>query len=122
MSPPPVLAEPDAERTEALLLEPTLGLARRYDLRLRVPALGEVPEPLPAAASHHGDLAVQIEDHEHAPDVPVAEPAVVAGIARGAILELPGEQRPALFERAHHVAAEGGVLLQKLVPPAIPQV
>src|SRR5262245_2127226 len=38
------------------------------------------------------------------------------------VLQLPREQRPALFERAHHVAAEGGVLLQKLVPPAIPQV
>ena len=48
------------------------------DLGLRVPALGEVPELLPAAPADDRDLAVEVQQLEQLPDVPGAVPAVVA--------------------------------------------
>src|SRR6187455_2919741 len=47
--------EPDAERTEALLVERSPRIRERYRLRLRVPALREVPEPLAGLAAGDGD-------------------------------------------------------------------
>src|SRR5205814_10264216 len=48
---PTALLEPHAERAEALLLPERLRLAQGHALRLRIDALGEVPDALlPAAA------------------------------------------------------------------------
>jgi hypothetical protein len=88
MGVPLALGEPHAERAEALLLEGAISLAQRQRLGLRVPALGEVPEPLAAAAPDNRDLPVDVQRLEHQPDVALAVPAVVDSRVRP-VLELP---------------------------------
>ena len=65
---PPVALEADAARAEAELGEPAVGLAQRDALHVRVPPLGEVPQPLPAAAADDRDLAAVVERVQHLAD------------------------------------------------------
>src|SRR4029450_5659034 len=61
MSLPTLLPEPDAERAEALLREGAIGVAQRDSLHVRVPALGQVPQPAAAGTSDDGDDATGVE-------------------------------------------------------------
>src|SRR5207237_652238 len=98
----------------ALLGDDPLGLAQRDRLRLRVPALSQVPEPLAAAPPDDGDVAVHMEGLQHQADVPAPVPPVVEPLVARPVLEVAREQRAAPFELAEHVAAKRRVLLQEL--------
>src|SRR5205085_8612964 len=85
----------------------------------RVPALGEVPEPLAAAPSDDGDLAVDVKRLEHQADVAVPVPAVLDPTLGRAVFEVAREERPTPLELAQHVATEGRVLLDEVPAPAV---
>ena len=74
------------------------------------PALGEVPEPLLPATPGDGDLAAEMQGHEHQADAPRSVPAMVARLAGRAVLELAREQRASALELAQDVAPERPVL------------
>jgi hypothetical protein len=86
--PPLPLLERDAERAEPLRLEFALGLPQGHRGGCRIPALGQIPHPLAAAAPDHGDLAVHVQRLEHAADVAVAVPAMLAPAVDRPVLEL----------------------------------
>ncbi len=104
--------EPHAERAEAQLVDQRLGLLPRQLLRLRVPALGEVPDALVAAPADDGDLAAHVQHLEHQPDLARAPPAMSPGFLLGVRLDLAAEQRAARLELAQDIAPEGRVFLE----------
>ena len=59
------LVEPHAERAEALLVEEPPRLGQRHGLRLRPPALGDVPQALAGLAARDRDLAAAVEELQH---------------------------------------------------------
>jgi len=77
---PPGLRQADAERAEASIGEEPIRLADGHPLGLRIPALGEVPDPLLPPSPHDCDLAVRGEDLEHQPHLPGAPPVVVLAL------------------------------------------
>src|SRR4051812_11292826 len=87
----PSPAQLDAQRPEPLVLEPALRLRPRDSLGLRVPALGEVPETLPAPAPDDGNLAYGVQHAQHQPHLALAPPAVGLAARRPVILDLPRE-------------------------------
>ena len=116
---PLALDEPHALGAEAPLVADPLRHGHRNRLSLRPPARGEVPQALPAAAADDGDLAVMLEGQEHQPDHALAPPAVIPLFAFRTVLEVAGEERPALLELAHDVATKRTVRGQELVHPAL---
>src|SRR5262249_12823779 len=74
---PAAVPEPDAERAEALLRVHPLGVAQSNRLHLRIPALREVPEPVPAHPPDDGYDAARVEDLEHERDVASAPPRML---------------------------------------------
>src|SRR4051812_9515298 len=113
--------EPDAECAELLLLEVRLRLAQRHTLGLRIPALGDVPHALPAAAADDRDLSARAENFEHQSHLARAPPVVAVGALPAHVrVDLAREQRPALLELAQDVAAEGAVLVDELEPAPRP--
>ena len=80
--------------------------------RLGIPALGEIPDALLAAAADDGDLAARVQDAEHQTHLARAPPAVRLALRRPVVLDLAREERPAPVELAQDVAPERGVLLQ----------
>src|SRR5205823_13850188 len=86
-------------------------------LRLRVPALGEVPQALALPAPDHGDEPLPREDLEHQSHLARAPPLVpVLADATRVRLDLPREQRAAALELAEDVALEARVLAQERLP------
>ena len=108
-----------AECAEALLIERALGLGQRDLLRLRVPALGEIPHALLAAPADDRHLPACVQDAEHQAHLARAPPAVRFASRRLVILDLAGEKRPALLQLAQDVTPERGVLLQVLDEPPV---
>ena len=89
-----------------------LGPGDRLDLR--VPALGEIPEPLPGAAAGDGDLAALARGPSaSAPSSARPTSGCASRCVPGVVLDLAREQRAAQLELAQDVAAVGGVLLQE---------
>src|SRR5690348_3723824 len=109
MRAPSSVDELHALRAEPPLLPTALRLLPRDRLRLRIPAVGAVPYPLLAAASHDGDLTACVQHPEHQPHLPRAPPPMRLALRRCVILDLPGEQRPTLLELAQDVTAVRGV-------------
>src|SRR5687768_15199201 len=97
MSLPALRREPHPERPEPLVGNRPVGLAQRYGLGLRIPALAEVPQALAASPSDDGDEAAAVEELEHDPDVSVAVPARVT-LLRRVVFKLAREHRPVLLE------------------------
>src|SRR2546428_246819 len=95
---------------------------RRQGAGFGVPAPGQIPGPLTAAAPDDGDLAVDVKDLQHAADVPIPVPAVLIPTVARPVLEVAREERPTLLKLAQDVAAELCVLLQELTPPPVPGV
>src|SRR5581483_2797488 len=94
-----------------------LRLLPRRHVHLGVPPLGEVPEPLLAAAADDGDLTASGEHLQHEPHLAAAPPAAV--FTRASVrLDLAREQGAPLLELTEHVAAKGRFLLQ--VPDQAP--
>src|SRR2546426_7437235 len=102
MRDPLALLEPDAQGTEALLLELPVGLAQRQRLGFRVPALGEIPEPLSVAPPGDGNLAERVQDHEHERGAAASPPRML--LSSLGLLELTRQERAALLELTLHVA------------------
>ena len=87
---------------------------QRHLLRLRIPALGEVPDALLAAPRRRRPPR-RARSARRASGPSCARPTSGAASRPPAvILDLAREQRPASLELAQDVAAEGGVLLQVL--------
>src|SRR5829696_2154904 len=122
MGDPPVAVLPDAQRAEALLLHPLLGLAQRDPFRLRIPALAEIPQPLPVAPPDDRDLAATAQQLEHQPHLASSPPDVVLPLHALVVLDLAREQRAAPLELTQDVAPEGGVLLEELVAAPLPRI
>src|SRR5207342_1611025 len=118
---PPVALEPDAAGTEAELGQPPVGLAKRDSLGLRIPPLGEVPQPLPAAAADDRDLAPVVEGVQHLADTAAAVPAVVARRRPRSVLELAGEERAARLELGEDVTPEPTVRCEEGCIPPLPR-
>ena len=112
--------EPHARRAEAPLREDPLGRrGSETRLRLRAAALGEIPEPLPAARPATATSPRRWSEREHQPDLARPYQRCRSRSRRGAVLELAREERPASLELAQHVAAEGAVLGEELAHPAL---
>jgi hypothetical protein len=108
--------EPQTERAETLLREQGLGLAQRQRLRLRVPALGEVPEALLPPPARDRDRAAAVQDLQHHAHPAAPVPAVLLASRPGRpVIELARQQGPAPVELTQDVAPERGVRLQKLL-------
>src|SRR6266542_4525398 len=114
--------EPHTERAEPLLREQPVGLRERHCLRLRIPALRDIPEPLLATAPDDRDVASAVQDLQHQGDLSGAVPAMRLARPRRAILELAREQRATRLQLVHDVAAKRRVLLQELGAAALPRV
>ena len=106
----PAALEPHADRAEALLVVHRERLVQRERLHVGVPALGEIPDALLAAAADDGDLPDAARTSSISPIC--REPhqswrsAAAAALVR---LDLAGEERPALAQLLEDVAAEGRV-------------
>src|SRR5215210_3047643 len=120
MGDPPVAVLPDAQCAEALLLHPLLGLAQRDPFRLRIPALAEIPQPLPVAPPDDRDLAATAKQLQHQPHLASSPPDVVLSLHALVVLDLAREQRAAPLELAEDVAAERGVLPEELGSASLP--
>ena len=128
---PALRCQLDALGTRTFLRERPVRLAQRDLLRLRVPALGEVPEPLPVAPTRNGDEAAAVEDLEHHGDAATSVPAVRSPREWCIALDLAREHRPVLLELAEHELPEAPVRGEELVsallvrvlppPPAHPR-
>src|SRR5207247_1538809 len=95
------------ERAEALLGEQLLRFAQGDSLRLRIPALREIPGALAAPPADDSDLAAGGENLEHQSHLPGAPPLVPLLVLPAPVcLDLAGEQGAALLELAQHVAPE----------------
>src|SRR4051812_39736831 len=110
--PAAALLEPDTLRAEAPVVEDARRLAPAHRLALGIPALGEVPHPLPAAAPDDGDLSARVQHAEHQPHLALAPPAVRLAAAGAVVVDLAREERPALLQLAQDIAPERRVLLQ----------
>ena len=97
---PTLLRQPHALRAEAALGQDPLRLAERHGLRLGIPALGEIPEPLAVAPADDGDDAACFEDHQHERDLAVAPPGVRVTGSRRVLRDLARQQRPGALELA----------------------
>src|SRR5439155_15810120 len=71
---PAVAGPPYPHRSPQTVLEQPFRLTQRERLGLRIPALGEVPQPLATPAADDGDLAVDVKRLEHAAHVPAPVP------------------------------------------------
>ena len=114
--------EAHARGAKSLLLEESLGLAQRHGLGLRVPAVGEIPEPLAAAPADDRNLRPAVQDLEHLGHPARAEPAVRSALHGGVVFELSREERSAPFELAQHVASEARIRFQERRTAALPVV
>src|SRR5947209_18949707 len=101
MRDPLALLEPYPLRAEALLLPPALRLRPGDRLRLRIPAVGEVPDALLAATTDDGDLTARVQHAEHEPHLPCAPPPVRLALRRCVVFDLARQERSALLELAH---------------------
>ena len=120
---PARLRQPHAERTKALLREQTVGLAHGHRLARRIPALGEVPQPLLSLPARDRDDAVGVENLEHERDLAAAPPAMrLVRPRNGLVLEVARRHRPVPLELAQHVALEARVLDEELGAPALVRV
>src|SRR6266550_5692756 len=115
------LLQADTEGPEALLGEDLLGVAQRHRFGLRIPAAGEVPEPLAVSAPHDRERPALVKYLQHHPYLAASEPPVVACPPAAAVLQLATEQRPPLLELPQHVAAKACVPLQEIARPALPR-
>src|SRR5205809_95036 len=104
----------------AVLGEDLLGVAQRHRFGLRIPAAGEVPEPLAVSAPHDRERPALVKYLQHHPYLAASEPPVVACPPAGAVLELATEQRPPVLELTQHVAAKACVPLEEIARPALP--
>src|SRR5215207_1160351 len=111
------------ERAEALLGEDAACFGQRHRLRLGVPTLREIPEPLPATPAGDGDQAAPVQELQHPRQLGARAPPDVALVGSGRrVLEVARQQRPAPFELAEDVPPESSLLLQELARPALPLV
>ena len=120
---PAGLRQPHAERPEALLGEHAVGLAHGHRLGRRIPAFGEIPQPLLSLSTGHRDDAVRVEDLEHQRDLAAAPPAMRLVRSRsGLVLELARRHRSVAVELAQDIALEARVLDEELGAPTLVRV
>jgi hypothetical protein len=92
MADQPPLVELHAECAKALLLQGFPCFGQRHRLRLRVPALGEIPQTLATTATGDGDVAAAVQERQHPGQLGARPPPDVAlARARLRMLELPRE-------------------------------
>src|SRR5579871_1148763 len=84
----PAAPQLDAACPEQLVVDQALCLAPRDALRLRVPPVREIPEPLLAAPSDDGDVAACVQEAEHQAHLPRAPPAVLLARVLDVVLDL----------------------------------
>src|SRR5205823_768353 len=113
----------DAEHAEAPLLQQAFRLRPRQLLvRLRIPALAEVPESLSVAPADDRDFAAAAQQLEHEAHLGSPPPDVMLFAHARVVLDLAREERTAPLELAQHVAAEGSVRLEEFRAAELPRV
>ena len=86
-----------------------LGLAQRDLLDLGIPALGEIPQPLSAAAARDGDDAAAVQDLEHDATrcaLPYHRAMLLVALRRESPSSSRDEHRAVALELAQDVALE----------------
>ena len=106
-----------------VLGEQSVGLSHGHRLGRRIPAFGEIPQPLPPLSTGDHDDAICVEDLEHERDLAAAPPAMrLVRSGDRVVLELARRHRSVPVELAQHVALEARIALEELVSPALVRV